>query len=322
MLPKWAPVHAVYIACPGGFATGGTELLHQLAHALRRMGRPAFMYYYEKAELGRPPVFDCYDAPAGVPSDDPRHLIVVPEIGPHLFHRFKRATKCIWWLSVDNHYAVYGKGIDLRQRWERWRAGRSPNPWLRHRSVTHLAQSRYAIDHLRSMGLRSHALGDYLREDFLDIAEGAWPQKGDRVCFNPKKGQAFTRLLQEKAVDWEWVALSDLPPEGIRDRLLGAKLYIDFGHHPGKDRIPREAALAGCVVISGREGSAANAEDLPLGDDFKIDQRGADAPERAIAAIARALRDYPDALARQADYRRRVRLEKEEFLKGVARLFI
>ena len=46
--------------------------------------------------------------------------------------------------------------------------------------------------------------------------------------------------------------------------------YIDFGPHPGMDRLPREAALAGCVVITNCEGAANFQEDLPLPSEFKF----------------------------------------------------
>ena len=38
------------------------------------------------------------------------------------------------------------------------------------------------------------------------------------------------------------------------------------------DRLPREAALAGCVVITNREGAANFEEDLPLPYAYKFDQ--------------------------------------------------
>ena len=36
------------------------------------------------------------------------------------------------------------------------------------------------------------------------------------------------------------------------------------------DRLPREAALAGCIVITNREGAAAHDEDVPLPPEFKF----------------------------------------------------
>jgi hypothetical protein len=48
--------------------------------------------------------------------------------------------------------------------------------------------------------------------------------------------------------------------------------YIDFGPHPGMDRLPREATLARCVVITNREGAANFEEDVPLPSEFKFAQ--------------------------------------------------
>jgi hypothetical protein len=40
----------VYVVCPANFATGGPELLHQLAFKLRAMGVEAWMYYFNTGE--------------------------------------------------------------------------------------------------------------------------------------------------------------------------------------------------------------------------------------------------------------------------------
>ena len=47
-------------------------------------------------------------------------------------------------------------------------------------------------------------------------------------------------------------------------------IYIDFGHHPDKERLPREAAIHGCIVITGLCGSAANSQDVPLPNYLKL----------------------------------------------------
>ena len=58
--------------------------------------------------------------------------------------------------------------------------------------------------------------------------------------------------------DVDFVPIRDMNKAQVRDALFGARLYIDFGHHPGKDRVPREAAVAGAVVLL-REAGAAKA---------------------------------------------------------------
>ena len=47
------------------------------------------------------------------------------------------------------------------------------------------------------------------------------------------------------------------------------KLYIDFGYHPGKDKMPREAVLFNNCVITNLKGSAYNKFDIPINKQFK-----------------------------------------------------
>ena len=48
------------------------------------------------------------------------------------------------------------------------------------------------------------------------------------------------------------------------------QVYIDFGHHPGQDRLPREAAACGCLVVTGTRGSAGFHADVPLPPALKL----------------------------------------------------
>ncbi|MCX7738527.1 MAG: hypothetical protein N2Z80_03840 [Hydrogenothermaceae bacterium] len=57
------------------------------------------------------------------------------------------------------------------------------------------------------------------------------------------------------------------------DILKKAKVYIDFGNHTGKDRIPREAAMLECCVITGRRGIAKYREDVPIPENYKIEDK-------------------------------------------------
>lgn len=59
------------------------------------------------------------------------------------------------------------------------------------------------------------------------------------------------------AQDLRWVPLIGMTTEEMRSCMSKSKVYIDFGNHPGKDRIPREAAISGCIVITGKRGAAA-----------------------------------------------------------------
>jgi len=58
--------------------------------------------------------------------------------------------------------------------------------------------------------------------------------------------------------------IENMPADTVHETLLKSQIYIDFGHHPGKDRIPREAAMSGNIVFLHERGAAAFHLDHPL----------------------------------------------------------
>ena len=83
---------------------------------------------------------------------------------------------------------------------------------------------------------------------------------GTTTCMICGAEDLIDRLKQEFRV----VALAGMGREQLRDTLLDARLFVDFGHHPGKDRVPREAALCGAIPVVRRVGAACFPEDVPL----------------------------------------------------------
>jgi hypothetical protein len=106
----------------------------------------------------------------------------------------------------------------------------------------------------------------------------------------------------------------------VRDTLFDARLYIDFGSHPGKDRVPREAAIAGAIVLLRAAGAANHFLDHPLPTDylFTDDDVVSGALHRKVAMIL----DDPDRhFANQRIYRDAVLLERERFDLEVRSVF-
>lgn len=82
----------------------------------------------------------------------------------------------------------------------------------------------------------------------------------------------FTKKLINSAPDLTWIPIENLTTEGVKNLLCESMVYIDFGNHPGKDRFPREAAICGCCIITGKRGSAKYFEDIPISDYYKFDE--------------------------------------------------
>lgn len=311
----------IIVCCPGGSVSGGPELLHQLVHELRSQGQDAAICYYPRGrDFETPKPYAGYDAPQSPLVDEAGVLIVFPEVMVRSSRLVRRAEVAIWWLSVDNYYRK-----DHISRWkDYWRhffdvvKGKPTIPGLR--KYWHFAQSEYARDYLSTFGISAAMLTDYLGRDHLD-GDSDFETRENLIAYNPKKGAALTKRLIEENPDLKFVPIENMSAADVRNLLRRAKLYIDFGHHPGKDRFPREAAMAGCCVVTGRRGAARYPQDVPIADQYKLD----DVTDQYVSAF-RPLVDYVFAEFQAASrdfetYRESIRAEPEVFRSQVKTLF-
>lgn len=321
-------IQKMQVVCPPGVTTGGPEALHQLVHAARQQGLDARVVYLPKKKgvlLEPAQPYKIYDVQIDAELDDSAGtLIVVPEDQTWRLRTIKRAEKAIWWLSIDHYFSSIKQ--EQRKRIKHWLGLNRPfNLDKPDASVWHLAQSEYARQFLVGKGLkRVQMLTDYLRDDFVAaVAQGT--QAGPRlrrVAFNPKKGFDQTQKIMALAGHAiEFVRLENMRPDQVRDALLTSMVYMDFGHHPGRDRIPREAGICGCSVITGRRGSAANSVDVPIDGIYKIDESSPDFAQQAVQILMDIL-DHPDRHQSAFDaYRRVISDQKRVFFGEVKALF-
>lgn len=316
----------IYIYAPARYASGGPELAHQLGYQLKQLGLPVCMAYYARGLWQYPyyrmrPVhenYKKYELPVCVhPKTTSDDVVVVPEsvfwkVSDHV------GSKCyLWWMSVDNYYAC-GKMPLCRVE----SIGRKKFD-IMDASLTHLVQSEYAREFLLGQGVpkeRVYRLSDYLREDFVEGAGQFRGRKKKQILYNPQKGMEYTQKLMEAAPDLTWVPLQGYTPQELSKVMGESMLYIDFGNHPGKDRMPRETVLSGCCLLTGRRGAAGNRVDIPIDEEFKY----ADTWEN-IPAIIEKVRDilnhYENYTRRFDAYRKVISGEKATFCKDVNQIF-
>jgi len=313
----------VWIYCPRLRVTGGPEALHQLAYMLGRLGLTARMVYYPERRAGYPTPapyagYNVTAVPYATPGPD--DVVVVSETNIGQLRRIRGARKLIWWLSVDNYVK---QRTNLKEFLSRLYHLKPLLSEAAMKTVGSVAQSAYAQDFLRQRGF-----GDVpIVSDFLSdavVTRASAPREGAReaiVAYNPAKGFEFTRGLIAAAGDRvRFEPIQGLSPEGVVDLLQRAKLYIDFGNHPGRDRLPREAALAGCCVLVGKSGSAAFAADMPIPAAYKCVPSPA-GYEDILVKIEGILRDYEQVTAEFEPYRAWIRAQKNTFHDEVARIF-
>lgn len=287
----------VYVLCPSNHVTGGVEALFQLCDAINRLGVKSELFLVPGGGMSIPDDYLGYRVSFCTELfNDESTLVVAPEIWPHLLDSplFSNAKKALWWLSVDNAYHKMGPFRD---------------------DLIHLCQSQYAINHLDKIGITNKLpVFDYLNDRFLGLKDSF--KKENIVCYSIK-GESVATRLEKMVSNVDFVMIKGMSGVQVFDLLSRSKVFIDFGNHPGKDRIPREAASLFNCVITNTNGSAAFNEDVPIPDEFKVSVTDL---EWAAKLISDCVVNYNDRVNQFYSYREVISNQKEEFFEQVSLL--
>lgn len=332
----------IFVPCPAGAVTGGAELLHQIVDVINRHGGNAFIVYFGDYPHNLPTDYSKYDIKFSTKIEDKSDNIALIYEGYFKETAYLKHTQIVlWWLSVDNYFLCNRLTIlELL----RYNLGKYPvkigkrailktiikniiNPkdsvsrskLKKSNVVCNCYQSEYAKSFLENSGFTNiYPLKDYINDENFSYVQDA-AKKENIVVYNPKKGYDFTKKLIDYDHTIKWVPIINLSREGVINLIRSAKVYVDFGYHPGKDRLPREAATNGCCIVTGKNGSAGYKDiDIPL--KYKHNQEDSDIPA-IINQIHDLLDNYESRYSDFQHYRNCIKAEKEEFENDALKLF-
>ncbi len=326
----------VFVCAPWGVVTGGPTLAHQLCSCLLAHGVEAYMVYYGgnqgKDEDPVAKAYKKYLLPYVKELDDnPDDVLVIPETCPAIYNEERQIRQIMWWMSVDNYMIRVNNFVTniMKQNLLSEVPLRGIMGFLDKKNnekdnLAHWVQSQYAWDFLVVNGVPEQKIAfvsDYLEPVYINqIQADLATSREDIVLYNPKKGAAFTQLLMEQAPDIQWVPIQNMSPSEVRDLMKKSKVYIDFGNHPGKDRIPREAAACGCCIITGQKGAAGNDVDVAIPARYKFANKEENIPA-IIATIRRLLAEYQQYIGEYELYRNKIQAEPADFIVDVEKAF-
>lgn len=273
----------IFVVCVSKYTTGGIELLHQLVYKLNSLGFKAYMFYVgEDTENPTPDEYKKYNIQyVNTIEDDSKNLIIVPEVLTMFLYRYEKIRKAIWWLSIDNYYDSI-KILEKNKDNEKIKALLGDFKYFNFEdnNIIHLAQCEYITETLKEKNIpKVYYLSDYLNRDFLENnLDNDLFNRENIVVYNPKKGLEFTEKLMKAHKSINWRPIINMSRQEVIDLLKKSKVYIDFGNHPGKDRLPREAAICGCCVITDKKGSAKYFKDVPIDASFKFEDEEKNIP--------------------------------------------
>lgn len=318
----------VYVLSPAYFKTGGTELLHQYVFVLKKNNINANIVYPNASdEKNINESFLVYTnnfLTLDDIVDDEKNVLIVPEIYTGYLKFFKKIKRIIWWESVDNYLQRVSFSFNIKKKLYKKSIGLlirrllNKNKNLKiselYKVDFHFVQSYYALDFLNRNGIKNSIfyVSDYINDIYLNSIFDI-KNKENIVLYNPKKGYKFTsKIINKCKNNIKFIPLVNLTNSQVFDLLNRAKVYIDFGNHPGKDRFPREAAMCGCCILTNREGSAKFFEDVSIFDEYKFDSKNNNI-NLIISKINECLCDYEKKIVNFEEYRSKIIKEKSQF---------
>jgi len=329
----------VYVMCPAYLSTGGTELLHQLVYKLINVFNINAYIFYPNIEWKfefnpTPSKFVKYIGNNWVENveDSSDYIIIIPETMSKMIEVYQNAELWIWWLSIDNFFTMIGKSYTYRKFTKpniEWRFRKLFNlkPYKNLSAILHkrnikfqLYQSEYAKLFLKK--LRVHnilPLSDYISNSLLSTCSERNQVRVNQVLYNPVKGFEVTSQLIKSFPEIKWVPIIKLKSEEVSKLMLCSKIYIDFGNHPGKDRIPREAILNGCCIIVNKQGASGNENDIKIPEEFKIGDPLKE-QNRIISLIEKIFSCYDDQYLKFENYLAEITKEEDVFEKEIEEL--
>lgn len=244
--------------CPANCTTGGPEAIHEFVSKLNKIdGVHARIWYWNaKTDEPQPEEYKSYsceyvtEMPEGF-----NGALIVPEIWANRVMDYPQCIRAIYWLGLD----AYAGWHPINQ-----------GAFLKDKEIIHITQSEYAYQLLRQLKVR-HLVKctDVLNPDFYEPYKEE--DRNNVVLYNPAKATPFTWMLIDECDGIEFRPIRNMSRAEVIDAMRHAKLYIDFGEFPGRERMPREAALCGCCLITSKIGAAAYREDFH--HDYKFDSK-------------------------------------------------
>ena len=336
----------VYVSTVLGPRTGGPEAVHQLVHSLRSHGVKTSLIPM-RGSRGKSPHSDysIYDFEVvSEISQKKDHRLVITEVSPLESWQELRMTPpedtWLWWLSVNNapdqrarYFSAQDKQSNVQPVWrESLRRGRLAHSFLNKArtsatefislshsrsllksDINYLAQSEYAVDFCATELQRpATLLSDYLRELPALNPSAVRPHL---VTYNGSRGYSLIGELERAMPEIEFMPISGMDYTQVCEILAESAAYIELGHLPGRDRLPREAGRLGTPVVLLQRGAGVYIEDFPLPDDYRI-EFSSNWAQPFAATLSGVIRDRDQAVSDQGGYREwisgdRIRFDRE-----------
>jgi hypothetical protein len=341
----------IYILCPANAVTGGPETLHQICDVINNHGGNAFMVYVNHAfsvvDSQTPTPYRKYNTNTTTKIICSKEsLILAPETLSYSLKNkdFVNMAKGVCFLSLG-FYLKYYVSFFVRMVYQPTLRYFAPlffvylrfSSWIRGTNNRRLAPKEmknfkisynclWEKDYLEKRGVfpQEYICGPISEEFFPALDETKKNLHDENLIFyNPKKGQLFTDKIMKRysemffGEDFKFIPIVSMTNKEIVDLFSKGKVYIDFGYFPGHERIPREAVLLGCNILTSNLG-AAKYDDVRVPEKYKFSVKN-----KNIDIICRTIHELmvhaEEHYCEFDDYRRFIFEQRDLFVTNILR---
>lgn len=333
-----------YVLCPYGLITGGPDALHQMVFYLNKINKEAKLVYFNTKhyDLAIPKQYQCYVKNYILEKDivdSCENTIIVPEFVSNKSFRFVKSKVYIWWLSVfynKNQTSILYKtffALTYPIRYLKYKNNHNidvvrflNNSLFKKRykfsnekkNLSHLCASNYAYEYVKKRSKNQCKLCiEPISKIFLERQGG--DIKKDIVLYNPKKSGKFVEKIMKKDKNINFVPLINLSQEELIKKYQTAKLYIDFGPFPGAERMPKEAVINGCLILTGTNGASGFYGDVPIDSKYKIKSNRKNI-KKILLTISYMLKNYEIIIDDFLTYKNMVNNLENEFIESIKKI--
>jgi hypothetical protein len=157
-----------------------------------------------------------------------------------------------------------------------------------------------------------------------DELNGIKNKRKNVVMYSPARGaEHFNKIIEESKnidldIDIEFIPLQGMNQIELRNVMDTSKLYIELGHLPGPDRLSRECASRGSVILLGKRGSGLDWDDFPIEEKIDYDQSNNTFDYRSICySIVDIIKNYNSYYIKQKSFRDILRGERDIYIKQI-----
>lgn len=277
---------------------GGSRSLHQLSTILRNKNVDVKIVYSDGKTI-LPIDKLLYDDTnleiANNIIDDINNIVIIPEAFTGFLSNYKNAIKIIWWLSYYYYrindvcwftkISIARRGLPkivypfiLIKKYcdsigkinEFIKPNNLKNYYhLYNNELVHEYLLKNDVNENNMLYLCGPLLKQYINNNRKDIIS----KKENIVVYNEvKNDKTFISLISKKIKKYgiNVISINNMKQDEVYQLLKKAKVYIDFGYHPGVERMPREAVSLYCNIITSNIGTASNKIDVPIDNKYKF----------------------------------------------------